>query len=69
MTVRAMGIGAVFGAMNTMCALVAARPREIGTLRALGFSRGSILMTSNRRSWPWLAAGLYAAELRQRGER
>jgi putative ABC transport system permease protein len=40
-----MGIGAVFGAMNTMYALVAARTREIGTLRALGFSRGSILTT------------------------
>jgi putative ABC transport system permease protein len=40
-----MGMGAVFGAMNTMYALVAARTREIGTLRALGFSRGSILTT------------------------
>src|SRR5262249_24937352 len=29
-----MGIGAVFGAMNTMYAIVAARTREIGTLRA-----------------------------------
>ena len=38
-----MGIGAVFGAMNTMAAIVAARTREIGTLRALGFSRLSIL--------------------------
>jgi ABC-type lipoprotein release transport system permease subunit len=38
-----MGIGAVFGAMNTMYAIVAARTREIGTLRALGFSRFSIL--------------------------
>ena len=38
-----MGIGAVFGAMNTMYALVAARTREIGTLRALGFSKLSIL--------------------------
>ena len=34
-----MGIGAVFGAMNTMYAIVAQRTREIGTLRALGFSR------------------------------
>jgi putative ABC transport system permease protein len=39
-----MGIGAVFGAMNTMYAVVAARTREIGTLRALGFSRRSILL-------------------------
>jgi putative ABC transport system permease protein len=38
-----MGIGAVFGAINTMYAIVAARTREIGTLRALGFSRRSIL--------------------------
>lgn len=40
-----MGVGAVFGAMNTMFAIVAARTREIGTLRALGFSRGSILLS------------------------
>jgi putative ABC transport system permease protein len=40
-----MGIGAVFGAMNTMYAIVAARTREIGTLRALGFSRRAILLT------------------------
>jgi putative ABC transport system permease protein len=38
-----MGVGAVFGAMNTMYAVVAARTREIGTLRALGFSRRAIL--------------------------
>jgi putative ABC transport system permease protein len=39
-----MGVGAVFGAMNTMYALVAARTREVGTLRALGFSRRAILL-------------------------
>jgi putative ABC transport system permease protein len=39
-----MGIGAVFGAMNTMYAIVSQRTREIGTLRALGFSRFSILL-------------------------
>jgi putative ABC transport system permease protein len=39
-----MGIGAVFGAMNTMYAIVASRTREIGTLRALGFSRIAILV-------------------------
>jgi putative ABC transport system permease protein len=38
-----MGIGAVFGAMNTMYAIVAARTREVATLRALGFSRFSVL--------------------------
>jgi putative ABC transport system permease protein len=40
-----MGIGAIFGAMNTMYAIVAARTREIGTLRALGFSRFSVLVS------------------------
>jgi len=40
-----MGIGAVFGAMNTMYAVVAQRTREIATLRALGFSRASILVS------------------------
>ncbi len=40
-----MGIGAVFGAMNTMYAIVSQRTREIGTLRALGFSRFNILFS------------------------
>ena len=39
-----MGIGAVFGAMNTMYAIVAQRTREVGTLRALGFKRRAILL-------------------------
>jgi len=37
------GVGAAFGAANTMYASVQARIPEIGTLRALGFSRRSIL--------------------------
>jgi putative ABC transport system permease protein len=40
-----MGVGAVFGTMNTMYAVVAARTREIGTLRAMGFSRRDILVS------------------------
>ena len=32
-----MGVGAVFGALNTMYSAVAARSTEIATLRALGF--------------------------------
>ena len=32
-----MGIGAIFGAVNTMYSAVASRTREIATLRALGF--------------------------------
>jgi putative ABC transport system permease protein len=40
-----MGTGAVFAAMNTMYAIVANRTREIGTLRALGFSRITVLLS------------------------
>jgi ABC-type lipoprotein release transport system permease subunit len=38
------GVGAVFGATNTLYAAVQARTAEIGTLRAIGFSRASILL-------------------------
>ena len=40
-----MAVGSAFAAMNTMYAAVARRTREIGTLRVLGFSRGSILFS------------------------
>jgi putative ABC transport system permease protein len=39
------GIGAMIGAMITMYAAVANRQREIGTLRALGFSAPSVLVS------------------------
>ncbi len=38
-----MGIGAVFGALNTMYSAVAERSREIATMRALGFGSGSVV--------------------------
>ena len=38
-----LGIGAVFGAMNTLYAAVASRVREIATLRAVGFSRLAVV--------------------------
>ena len=40
-----MAIGASFASMNTMYAAVARRTKEIGALRVLGFSRGSILLS------------------------
>lgn len=40
-----VGVGAMIGATITMNAQVAGRSREIGTLRALGFSKGAILFS------------------------
>ena len=40
-----MMAGAVLGTMNTMFGAIASRGREIGTLRALGFSRRSVLFS------------------------
>jgi putative ABC transport system permease protein len=40
-----MAVGAVFGALNTMYSAVAARTREIATLRALGFGSGSVVIS------------------------
>ena len=40
-----MAVGSAFAAMNTMYAAVARRAKEVGTLRVLGFSKGSILLS------------------------
>jgi len=40
-----MAVGSCFAAMNTMYAAVSRRAREIGTLRVLGFTRASILLS------------------------
>jgi len=40
-----MAVGSSFAAMNTMYAAVSRRAAEIGTLRVLGFTRGSILLS------------------------
>lgn len=40
-----MGIGAVFGALNTMYTAVSSRTREIATLRALGFGSGPVVIS------------------------
>jgi putative ABC transport system permease protein len=63
--VRALGIvitvffsiGAMIGASITMYAAVVQRKREIGTLRALGFSRGSVLRSIVLESLVLAAAG------------
>jgi putative ABC transport system permease protein len=40
-----MALGAVFGALNTMYTAVAARTREIATLRAIGFGGGPVVVS------------------------
>jgi putative ABC transport system permease protein len=40
-----MGIGAVFGALNTMYTAISARNLEIATLRALGFRPGPVVVS------------------------
>jgi ABC-type lipoprotein release transport system permease subunit len=61
--------GAVLGAMITMYAQVAARTREIGTLRALGFRRRSVLVSfvveSVLLSLASAGIGLFGASLMQ----
>ena len=52
-----MGIGAVFGAINTMYTAVAARTREIATLRALGFSGGPVVVSVMAESMALCIAG------------
>ena len=40
-----MAVGAIFGALNTMYTAVAARRREIATLRALGFGGAPVVIS------------------------
>ncbi len=40
-----MGVGAIFGALNTMYSAVASRTREVATLRALGFGAGAVVVS------------------------
>jgi putative ABC transport system permease protein len=40
-----MGLGATFGALNTMYTAVSARGKEIATLRALGFHSGPVIVS------------------------
>lgn len=56
--------GAFFGGLNTLYAAFSARIREIGTLQAIGFSRGAILASLTQEALLTAAAGsLVAAAL------
>ena len=57
-----MGLGAVFGALNTMYSAVSARTREIATLRALGFGAGPVVCSLMIESLALaLAGGVFGA--------
>jgi putative ABC transport system permease protein len=59
-----MGLGAMFGALNTMYTAVSARTREIATLRALGFRAGPVVVSVLAESLLLaLAGGLAGAAL------
>ena len=58
-----MATGATFGALNTMYAAVASRTPEIGTLRALGFSRVAILVSFQVEALALAALGFLAGAL------
>ena len=44
-----MGIGAVFGALNTMYSAVSERGREIAVMRALGFGAVAVVFSFSSR--------------------
>lgn len=52
-----MGLGALFGALNTMYTTVSARTREIATLRALGFRSSPVVISVLAESLVLAAAG------------
>lgn len=59
-----MGIGALFGALNCMFAAVEQRAREIGTLRAIGFHAGAVVVSVMLEAmWLALIGGLLGAGL------
>jgi putative ABC transport system permease protein len=45
MVAGVMGIGAIFGALNTMYSAVSERSREIATMRAIGFGATAIVFS------------------------
>lgn len=45
MVAGVMGIGAIFGALNTMYSAVSSRTREIATLRAIGFKGSDVVIS------------------------
>jgi putative ABC transport system permease protein len=60
-TAGLIGVGGLFGGLNTMYAAFASRVREIGTLQSLGFRRGAIILSLVQESVLATAAGALIA--------
>jgi putative ABC transport system permease protein len=56
-TAALIGLGGLFGGLNTMYAAFASRVRELGTLQSLGFRRGAIVVSLVQESSLATAAG------------
>ena len=62
-TAGLIAAGALFGGLNTLYAAFASRVREIGTLQAIGFGRGAILLSLVQESTLACLAGTLVASL------
>jgi putative ABC transport system permease protein len=60
-TASLIAVGGLFGGLNTMYAAFASRVRELGTLQALGFRRGAIILSLVQESVLATAAGALLA--------
>ncbi len=62
-TAGLIAAGALFGGVNTLYAAFASRVREIGTLQAIGFGRGTILLSLVQESTLACLAGTLVASI------
>ena len=62
-TALLVAIGAFFGGLNTLYASFAARVRELGTLQALGYPRGAVLLSLVQESLLTSVAGALLASV------
>jgi putative ABC transport system permease protein len=62
-TAALIGLGGLFGGLNTMYAAFVSRVRELGTLQSLGFRRGAIVVSLVQESSLATAAGAIVASV------
>jgi len=61
LTAALIGLGGLFGGLNTMYAAFNSRVRELGTLQAIGYQRGAIILSLVQESSLATAAGALIA--------